>query len=115
MGILFPLFIAVGLSARRADVGLHKRMMLLATAFVLGPAINRILWLPTTYPASLVATDLYMLLAIAPMFVWDVIRNGYVHRAYLIWAGISLPFVVAAHALWNTPWWHAVARGMLTS
>jgi hypothetical protein len=115
MGVLFPLFIVVGLTARRKDAGLHKRMMILATAVVMGPAINRILWLPTTYPGSLVAGDLYMLLAIAPMFVLDVIRNGYVHKAYLIWVGIGLPFTVAVYMLWDTPWWHIVARGLLTS
>jgi hypothetical protein len=115
MGILFPLFIVVGLNARRTDAGLHKRMMILATAVVMGPAINRILWLPTTYPGSLVSGDLYMLLALAPMLVLDVIRNRYVHKAYLIWVGIGLPFTVAAYMLWNTPWWHMVARVFLTS
>jgi hypothetical protein len=113
MGILFPLFLTIALMARRSDPGIHKRMTILATAVVLGPAIVRIPGLPTTFPASPVATDLYTLLAIAPMFAWDVIRNGFVHKAYWIWAGVSLPFIAVTYALWDTPWWHEVARGLL--
>jgi hypothetical protein len=113
MSLLFPLFVAIGLLARRSDAGLHKRMMMLATVVVLPPAINRIGWLPSTFPNSFVTTELYMLLAISPMFVWDVVRNGFVHKAYLIWAGVSLPFVIALNSLWNAPSWHAIARTLL--
>ncbi|WP_207791564.1 hypothetical protein [Sandaracinobacteroides saxicola] len=115
MGILCPLFIAIGLKARRQDAGLHKRMMILATAVVLGPAIVRIPGLPTSFPTSPVATDLYMLLAIAPMVMWDIYRNGYVHRAYLIWLGIGVPFYAITYALWDTPWWHMTSRAILQS
>ncbi len=114
MGVLFPLYIVIGAMARRSDSGLHKRMMILATATVLGPAIVRITWLPTTFPVSPLGTEMYILIALAPMFAWDVLRNGYVHRAYLIWLGITLPCVALTYALWNTPWWHATARGLLT-
>jgi hypothetical protein len=55
-----------------------------------------------------------MLAAIAPMFGWDLVRNGFVHKAYMIWAGISLPFLLATYALWDTPWWNEVARALLT-
>ena len=37
------------------------------------------------------ASDFYMLLAVSPMFVWDVIRNRRVHEAYWIWLGIYVP------------------------
>ncbi len=113
MGLLFPLFLAIGLLARRADAGLHKRMMILATVVLLPPAIDRILWLPTTFPHSFITTEAYMLLAISPMFVWDTVRNGFVHKAYLIWLGISLPFAIALRALWDTPSWHAIARQLI--
>lgn len=115
MGLLFPLFLTIALMARRTQPGLHKRMTILATAVVLGPAIVRIPGLPTTFPASPVATDLYTLVAIAPMFAWDVVRNGFVHKAYLIWAGITLPCVLATYALWDTLWWHETARELLTA
>lgn len=109
IGILFPLFLIIGLRARRKDAGFHKRMMILATAMALPAGIDRIPWLPTTMPEGPMAPDLYTLLAVSPMFVWDMVRNRYVHRAYWIWLGIGLPFAVLVHGLWDTEWWHSVA------
>jgi hypothetical protein len=108
IGILFPLFLAIGLRARGGDAGLHKRMMILATAMPLPAGIDRIPWLAHTMPASPMSVDLYTLLAISPMLVWDVIRNGRVHRAYWIFIVFYLPFAVAVHALWNSDWWHSM-------
>jgi hypothetical protein len=113
IGILFPLFLAIGLRARAADAGLHKRMMFLATAMALPASIDRIAWLPSTMPASPLATDLYMLLALSPMFVWDVVRNRSVHPAYLIWMAVNVPFAVAVHGLWGSEWWHGVAPRLM--
>lgn len=113
IGILFPLFLFIALKERRRNVGLHKRMMILATAVAIPAGIDRIPWLPGTYPESALSSDLYMLLAISPMFLWDVLRNRHIHPAYLIWMAISLPFAVAVHGLWDTPWWHAAARQMM--
>ena len=113
VGILFPLFLAIGLRARGRNAGLHKRMMILATAMALPAGIDRIQWLPTTFPESLLATDLYTLLAVSPMFVWDVARNGSVHRAYWIWLAVNLPFAIVVHALWDTPWWHAMVPKLM--
>ena len=113
IGILFPLFLLIGIRARGADAGLHKRMMILATAVTLPAGIDRIPWLPTTLPDSPIGPDVYTLVAISPMLVWDIVRNGGVHRAYWIWLAIALPFTVAVHALWNTETWHATARQMM--
>jgi hypothetical protein len=113
VGLLFPLFLAIGLRARASDPGLHKRMMILATAWTLPAAVNRISWLPATFPASPVSPDAYVLLAYLPMFLWDVIRNRSIHRAYWIWLGVSLPFSLVVHGLWNMPWWHAMAPRLL--
>lgn len=113
IGILFPLFLIIALRARGSDAGLHKRMMILATAMALPAGIDRIPWLPTTLPASPLGPDLYTLLAVSPMFIWDVMRNRGVHRAYWIWIGVSLPFAVAVHGLWNSEWWHAAARQLM--
>jgi hypothetical protein len=113
IGLLFPLFIAIALKARRVSAGLHKRMMFLATAMPLPAAIDRMNWLPTTLPASPVATDFYILLAVSPLFVWDVVRNRRVHEAYWIWLAINLPVALLVYRLWDTPWWHATARAML--
>ena len=109
IGILFPILLLIALRARGKEAGLHKRMMILAIAVALPAGFDRIPWLPTTMPASPVAPDLYTLLAVSPMFLWDVIRNRYVHRAWWIWLAFFLPFAVAVHALWDTEWWHAAA------
>jgi len=113
IGILFPLFLTIGLRARGRDAGLHKRLMILATSIALPAGIDRITWLPTTMPGSPLAADLYVLLAVSPMFIWDVVRNRYVHKAYWIWFGVSLPFAIAVNVLWDTPWWHAAARQIM--
>ena len=113
IGILFPLFLFIGLRARLRDAGLHKRMMILGTAVALAAGIDRIEWLPSTFPASPLSTDLYTLLAVSPMFLWDVIRNRRVHEAYLIWIAVALPFTVVAYSLWDTPWWHATAHHLM--
>ncbi len=113
IGILFPLFLAIGLKARGTDPGLHKRMMILATAIPLPAGIDRIPWLPHTMPGSPLSVDLYPLLAISPMLVWDIVRNGRVHRAYWIVLAVYLPFAIAVHALWDTAWWHDTARWLM--
>jgi len=112
-GFMFAVFITVGLTARRRDAGLHKRMVILAIAVPLGAAIDRMTWLPTTMPASPVANYLYVLLAVAPMFVWDVIRNRRVHEAYRIWFPIFVVVVTAISLLWDKPYWHATAKAIM--
>lgn len=113
VGILFSVFLIIGLRARKNDAGLHKRMMILATAIALPAGIDRIHWLPSTLPASPLSTMLGPILAVSPMFVWDVIRNRWVHPAYLIWLGLSLPVFAVEYVLWDTPWWHATARQIM--
>jgi hypothetical protein len=113
IGILFPICIALALRARRVDAGFHKRMMFLATVLPLPAAIDRISWLPTTMPGGPLATDLYTLVAVAPMFLWDLIRQRTVPRVYLVWLALFLPFVVLAGLLWDTPGWHSLASSVL--
>ena len=113
IGLLFPLFLAMGLRARRVNAGFHKRMMLLAPAVAVTAGIDRITWLPTTMPGSFLSIDAFMLTAIAPMFLWDVIRNRRVHEAYLIWIAGMLPVSLVVYRLWDTPWWHVTARYIL--
>src|SRR5205809_172449 len=114
MGSFLLLLLAqTWLIARRRDAGLHKRMVILAIAVPLGAAIDRMTWLPTTMPASPVANYLYVLLAVAPMFVWDVIRNRRVHEAYRIWFPIFVVVVTAISLLWDKPYWHATAKAIM--
>lgn len=113
IGLLFSLFLVIGLRARRRDAGLHKRMMVLATAIPLPAGIDRIHWLPSTLPDSPLAPMLYTLAAVSPMFAWDIIRNRSIHKAYWIWLCGFLPAALVVMTLWETPWWHAVARQMM--
>ena len=113
IGVLFPLFMGLGLAARGRNAGLHKRMIFLATAMPLPAAIDRMTWLPTTLPASPVGTDLYILAAVSPLFLWDVVRNRRVHEAYLVWMAVNLPIALLVYSLWDTPWWHAMARSIM--
>lgn len=113
IGILFPLLMVIGLRARSGNSGLHKRMMFLATAMPLPAAINRITWLPTTVPASPLSIEFYILLAVVPLFVWDVVRNRRVHEAYWIWLACWLPLAAVTDSLWGTPWWHGTARALM--
>lgn len=114
-GLLFPLFIALALLARHSDPGFHKRMMILGTASVMGAAIARVPGLPTSAPHSPISTELYILLLAVPMFARDLLRNGYVHRAYWVWLAIILPTQITMLVLWDTPWWHSVARAVLSA
>lgn len=113
IGILFPICIGLALHARRTDSAFHKRMMLLATAVLLAAGIDRIEWLPNTHPVSPLGTDLYMLLAVSPMFLWDVIRHRPL-RAYLVWIGLFLPVTAAVHLLWDTQGGHVFASQILS-
>jgi hypothetical protein len=112
-GILFAIFITVALRARVVNSGMHKRMMFLATSVPLAASIDRMTWLPSSLPVNPWTTDLYILLALAPMFVWDVIRNRKVHEAYGIWLAIYVPVALLVDVLWDKPWWHATARSIM--
>ena len=113
IGILFPLFLAIAIKARSADSGLHKRMVILATALPIEAAIARMTWLPTTMPASPLSMEFFGLLIIAPMFVWDVMRNRSVHRAYWWWLAIYVATAAVVELLWDTPLWHATAKQIM--
>jgi hypothetical protein len=76
-------------------------------------AVDRIAWLPTTNPASFVASQLYVLLAISPMFTWDLVRNRGLHRAYRVFLPIYGAASVVIDLLWDTPWWHATAQHIM--
>jgi len=112
-GVLFAIFIWIALSARVKNSDLHKRMMFLATAVPLGASIDRMDWLPSSLPTNPWATDLWIIVALAPMLVWDVARNRKVHEAYWIWLAIYVPACLAVDFLWEKPAWHATARYIL--
>jgi hypothetical protein len=113
VGVLFPILVGWALWVRRTDPDTHKRLMILATALPLPAAMDRIEWLPTSLPTSFASGDLYMLLWVAPMFLYDVIRRGRVQRAYAIWFLLGLPPTIAVHWLWGSPWWLATVPRLM--
>jgi hypothetical protein len=112
IALLFPLLVAVALCVRKTDADTHKRLMILATVVPLGAAIDRISFLPSTMPADPIAPDLYSLVLIAPMLLWDVLRRRALPKAYLIWFAVWAPTGLIVQQLWNTPWWQASARNL---
>lgn len=103
--VIFPTLVGLGLYFRRRS-DIHKRLMLLATLAILTPAIARIPFVrPFGLPAFLGLTDLF----IVTCLVYDRIRNGRPHPAFL-WGGL---FIILSQPLRiviaGTPAWHAVA------
>ncbi len=113
IALIFPLLMWIALRSRSRNPGLHKRLILLATAPLLAAAVDRIHWLPNTMPASPLAPDTYILLAVTPMFLWDLVRNRSLHRAYWVFAALFVPSSIVVYSVWNSPWWHATARRLM--
>jgi hypothetical protein len=113
IGLLFAILVTIGLSARRYDPELHKRLMFLATAAALPAATDRIPWLPSTLPDSPLTAELWPLLVLAPLFLWDLFRLKRIHRAYRIWFAVVLAPAIAMHLLWGTDWWRRTSLALL--
>ena len=112
--IVLVVCVSLALRARRSDAESHKRLMFLATVVFMSAAFDRMTWLPTTMPNNPIAADLYTLLAISPMLVWDLYRKHSLPRAYKTWLGVFVPVSLAVHLLWDKPGWHAIAAQMLS-
>jgi hypothetical protein len=112
-GILFGVFITIAFRARGRNSGFHKRMIFLATAIPLVASIDRMWWLPNTFPGSPIGSDGYILLAVMPLFLWDVVRNRRVHEAYFVWLAIYVPTALLVGHLWDTPGWHVAAQHIM--
>lgn len=105
MGIAFSVLVGWSLLVRKSDPQVHKRMMILATVYPLLAGIDRLQWLPKDLVDRATFFDLALLIWIAPMFIWDLVRSGRVHKSYLIWFGVGIPLAVPIHFLWGNPWW----------
>lgn len=109
VGVLFAIYIGIALYLRKSDPGMHKRLIFLAVALPLPAAFDRIGWLPNTMPETPLGPILYILLAVAPMLIWDLLRTRKIHKAYSLWLAGFLPSSVLIYLLWNTDWWQATA------
>jgi hypothetical protein len=111
--VYFAVFFLWAVLVRQRDLETHKRMMILATVVLLPASIGRMTWLPTTAPESYDALHGYMLLLLAPALAYDFVRLGRPHRAYVIGLLLLLPWMIATHFLWNTPWWRDFATKLM--
>ena len=109
---LFSLFATWALLVRRTDSGLHKRLLILATLMPLPAAYDRITWLAHTTPESPLSMDLYMLLFLLPMFIYDLLRSGRLHKAYVIFVVANIPFLFFTYMNWGTDWWLSTVPGL---
>ena len=107
IGLVFATVVALALRARKTDMATHKRLMVLAPIVAMPAAVDRISWLPSTFPVSPWAPEIYILLLALPLFAWDLYRSGGIQTAYKIWLALVLPTGAVAILLWNTPWWQA--------
>lgn len=81
-------------STNRMD--LHRRLGMLSLA--VAPMLLVMLTLVT-------AVHMYLLLLPVPALVFDFVRLGRVHPAWLWGYGLTLPWVVATEFIWNSAWW----------
>lgn len=107
--VLFAVFAAAGLRARR-DPQSHKRLMLLATIAILPPAIARwVLLLGLGPPVVFAVATLFLV----PLVVWDLKTRGRLHPVTL-WGGLLLAVSGPLRLLIaRTDGWVTVADGLV--
>lgn len=109
--VLFPLFVASAVIARR-QADWHMRLMTFATFTLIQGALDRMNWLPNEGLPMFWHSGLraYVLLLL-PLFIFDRVTLRRIHPA--TWLGSSL--IVAMHGVvsfyWNHEGWNRVARG----
>jgi hypothetical protein len=113
IGVLFATLVAWAMSARRRDAGMHKRLLFLATAMPLAAAIDRISWLPQSYPESPLSPLAWPVVWIMPMFLWGLYRLRRIHKAYFVWGALYAPCAVVLSMLWWSPGWIAFVQRIL--
>src|SRR5690606_6745869 len=86
--IMFPALVIWALAARRRDSGTHKRAMILASVLPIGAAFGRMSWVPGNDPmVTYDVASLMELVVLAPALLYDLLRYGRLHRAYVIGLG----------------------------
>jgi hypothetical protein len=113
--VLFPLFVGWALAVRKSDPAMHKRLMLFGTLIPLVAGIDRFMGRLglTTQPQSGDSMYLNILIWITPALLFDLVRTGRVHRAYVYGLGCVLPCFIMTHYLWGTATWHAAVVRMV--
>jgi len=97
---LFTAFYLWAIRARRSDPESHKRMQFWATLVLLDAAVLRMPWLPNLGIQNIAVAHTYLLLLMAPAFVYDLHRFGRIHRTHWIALALMIATTVVASALW---------------
>jgi hypothetical protein len=114
--VLFPLFVGWALAVRKTDPAMHKRLMIFGTAIPLLAGIDRVTsqlgW--TTIPESGDSMYLNLLVIVSPALIFDLVRTGRLHRAYVYGLASIVPCFIMTHYLWGTAAWHGVVARLLS-
>jgi len=118
--VLFAVFVGWAFIARRTDRETHKRMMILATLAPLNAALGRMVGSSKTLPGgelfeSHLVPDFYQVLLLTPALIYDVVRLGRIHRAYLIGVVLLVATMIAAHFLSDAAWWLEMGHNVMGS
>jgi hypothetical protein len=98
---LFSLFYVWAFMSRKTDSAAHKRLMFLATLIVIDAAFNRLTWLPTFGIENFIAVrHTYELLLLVPIFVYDMVKLGHIHRVNVVGTCLVVGFTIAASTIW---------------
>jgi hypothetical protein len=116
--VLFALFAGWAFAVRRTDSETHKRMMIVATAVPLNAALSRMIGVSQLLPGaglfeSHLVPDFYQVLLLTPVLIYDVVRFGRVHRAYVIGVILLVSTMIAAHFLSDADWWLAIGHDVM--
>lgn len=103
MGAWLLLLLTQAVLAASGRLALHRRIG--SAAFVLAPLVV----VATTFPETYEIEPGHLLLWLAPIVIYDWLKNGRLHRAYVIGLLCVAPLMLATHLLWNSPTWHALA------
>jgi hypothetical protein len=114
--VLFPVFIGRALALRRRDPGSHKRYMIFGTMLPLTAGLDRLTEAlgVSTLPGSGDSSYFWTLVLTLPVIAFDLIRQGRIHKATLVFLGVLLACFAFVHALWGSEGWLATAPRLMS-
>jgi hypothetical protein len=101
----FVILIAMGWTYRRQPQT-HKRLMLIAGARMLEPALGRTPLGPPVIEVNYLGAALTFLITIVPLAWWDLKQMGKIHWVTRLGAAIIAVTFVVRFSIWGTRGWH---------
>ena len=117
--VAFPAFALTALFFARRDSSTHKRLILMATAIIVGAAYAR--WWGSALERAfgdefwgmLVNSFLGTNLILAAAVAYDIVTRGRVHRAYVIGVPLLLAGQLLCSFVYHAAWWPPISREMI--